>query len=112
MPEGIGYSSNAGSFYPFMQGLEGGTPASSQPMFSVGASGGANWLDGMLGGAATSASSSGPGPSIGGTRSASQAPPMFDLQALIAEMGSFSPPRGESGSGGKNDTPMFGSIGR
>ena len=92
MPQGMGYSSNTASFYPFMQGLEGGTPAASPSLFSVGAPGGTNRFDGMLGGAATSASSSRPGASIGGTRSASQTPPMFDLQALIAGMGSFSSP--------------------
>ena len=109
MQQGMGFQSNAASFYPFMQGLEGGTPAEMPSLFSVGAPGGANWFDGMLGGAATSASSSGPGELIGGTRSASQPPPMFDLQALIAEMGSFSSPGDKDR---KDRTPMFGSVGR
>lgn len=49
MPQGMGFQSNAASFYPFMQGLEGGTPAASPSLFSVGAPGGTNWFDGMLG---------------------------------------------------------------
>lgn len=112
MPQGIGYASNMSSFYPFMQGLEGGTPPASPSLFSVGSPGGSNWFDTMLGGAATSSSSSSPAGQMEGMKSMTQAPAMFDLQALIAEMGSFSPPSGKGGKKRTKDTPLFGSIGR